>query len=171
MIETSLKMEEVSEETMGYFSEFCYTGDYNADSGVWDRCRLKLGAMGSLAENLEDREKALAHARLYVFAKRFNIEALQELAVENLGKFMASCAIEGITVIPCLVDYALENIPEATTTDRLVTFLAKCTAWVIRFRCSSWKQFHRLLASIDREDFFTSFCEYNGHKTNTVRPW
>ena len=160
-----------SEETMAYFSEFCYTGDYSVDSEMWDHCRLKPDTTDQAAGDMEDQEKALAHARLYVFARRYNVKAAQELALSNLGEFIGRNT-DRTSVIPCLVEYALENTPEApTTTDKLLEFLAKCTAWVIRSRGPTWKQFHRLLASIDRKDFFAVFCKYIGQKAHTTRPW
>ena len=170
--DSDLKLPEASEEIMAYLSEFCYTGDYNADSGMWDHCRLKPGTTSHATENTEDQEKALVHARLYVFAKRYNIEALQVLAMDSLLKFMANATIEGVGLIPCLVGYALGNIPEAQITDRLVVFLAKCTAWVTQSKSTSSKQFHRLLASVSRKDFFTVFCEYMESDNHYIsRPW
>ena len=102
-----VEMKEVSEDTMRYFFVFCHSGDYNVHS--W----------------LEGREKALAHARLYAFAKRYKIEAAQELAMGKLGEFIANRAIDTASVMTCLLEYDLGNTPEEEITDRLVGFLER----------------------------------------------
>lgn len=80
VVKARVEMKEVPEETMAHFLEFCYTGDYDV------HCEMGETA-GYVARDVEDREEALAQARLYVFAKRYNIEALQELTLHNLGAF------------------------------------------------------------------------------------
>ena len=141
-----VEMKEVSEETMTYFSEFCYTGGYNVHA--W----------------LEDQEKALAHARLYGFAKKYKIEAVQELAVGKLSEFIASHAVDKNTMIPCLVGCALENIPEETTTDTLIAFLARGTASMMPLSGGDGERIRSLLASVSRKDFFVTFCENTSFK-------
>ena len=148
-LEEYVEMKEVSEETLAYFSEFCYTGEYNI--------RQKADATGHATRGV-DRDEALAHVRLYVFAKRYNIEVVQKLAVGNLGKFMEAC-VDLPSVVPCLVEYALENISEGPITDKLVVFLARITAFMIRPNSANRAPVHSLLASISRKDFFATFCD------------
>lgn len=146
MVETSVEMKEVSEETMERFSEYCYTGGYDV--------YLRPNTMGCIAE-----EKALAHARLYVFAKSYSIKALQELVVRNLFDLIAYCSHVKLRVMPGLVEYTLENIPEEPIPDRLVDFLARGTASMVDISNENCKSVRSLLASISRKDFFAVFCE------------
>lgn len=146
MVETPVEMKEVSEETMERFSEYCYTGGYDV--------YLRPNTMGCIAE-----EEALAHARLYVFAKSYSIKALQELVVRNLFDLIAHSSRVKLWVMPGLVEYALENIPEEPIPDRLVGFLARCTASMVDISNKNCKSVRSLLASISRKDFFAVFCE------------
>jgi hypothetical protein len=175
-LEGRVEMKEVSEETMTYFIEFCYYGNYTPCQ-TWDcyvnRTEDPVASLDYLQSAMiaQGQEAVLAHARLYVFAEIYNINALRDLSMKNLKEIMEQFEDPDIfttSSIVCLVEYVLEHIPERLTTDPLVALLAKCTAWGIR-EPSGGDQISALLASVDRKDFFDIFRQNVTSDVST--PW
>jgi len=150
-----MEMGHVSPDIMHRFMEFCYSGDYlHAENNIDD------SLMG------EDATEAfpllLTHAKLYVFADMFGIASLKEL---SRGKIIALTPffgqledrVHGLAMIS-LMGYVLHNIPAATEKpDKLVKFLARYAGFLIE-KLGGYPEFHAVLASSAREDFFRVFC-------------
>ncbi|KAG0635307.1 hypothetical protein HOY80DRAFT_457052 [Tuber brumale] len=157
--ENTMDLKHISSETMYRFMEFCYSGDYlfppdaeKGDNPLRDK------------EATEALPILLTHARLYVFAEIFNIASLKKvsgdkiIAIAPLFGDLEERA-HGLAMIS-LMEYVLDNIPAATeTTDRLVKFLARYSGYFVR-KIGGYPEFHALLASSAREDFFRVFCKW-----------
>jgi hypothetical protein len=167
-LERRVEMKEVSEETMAYFTEFCYSGNYTPPQ-AWNCYQLRHESTSG--KIVSGQEAVLIHARLYVFAEIYNIEVLRNLCLENLKRIMKQFKGTDLLVvgsIALLAEYALENIPEHPATDPLVALLAKCTASMM-YSPSSSEPLISLLASVNRRDFFDIFCQ--NITRNVSSPW
>jgi len=153
--EDGMEVGHVSPDTMHQFMEFCYSGDY-------------LHAENSSDDPLRDKDATqalpllLTHARLYVLADMFNIASLKELSRKKIIALTPFFGLledrtHGLAMIS-LMDYVLHNMPAATETpDKLVKFLARYAGFLIE-ELGEYPEFHAVLASSAREDFFREFC-------------
>jgi hypothetical protein len=153
-----MDLKHISPETMHRFMEFCYSGDYLFPPGAERKDPLKY------KEATEALPILLTHARLYVFAEMFNIVSLKRLSADKIiaitplfGRLEERA--HGLAVIS-LMEFVLDNIPATTeTTDRLVKFLARYSGYFVE-QIGGYPEFHALLASSAREDFFRVFCKW-----------
>jgi len=153
--EIRMEMEHVSPDTMHRFMEFCYSGDY---------LYAENGSDGPLKDKdaTEALPLLLTHAKLYVFADTFNIASLGELSRNKIIALTPRFGqledrAHGLAMIS-LMSYVLNNIPAATETpDKLVKFLARYAGSLIE-KLGGYPEFHAVLASSAREDFFRVFC-------------
>ena len=152
--EASMETWHVIPDTMHRFMEFCYSGDY-------------LHAENSSDDPLKDKDATealpllLTHARVYLFADVFGIVSLKELSMKKiiaLTSFFGQLEdrAHALAMIS-LMDYVL---PVATDTqDKLVKFLARYAGFLIE-KLGGYPEFHAVLATSGRDDFFKVFCKW-----------
>jgi len=158
--EISMEMEHVSPDTMHRFMEFCYSGDY----------LYAPGAKNNSDDPLKDKDATealpllLTHAKLYVLADMLNTASLKELSRKKIIALTPFFGVlkdrtHGLAMIS-LMDYVLHNVPVTSqTSDKLVKFLARYAGFLIE-NLGGYPEFHAVLASSRREDFFRVFCSW-----------
>lgn len=139
-----MDMMHVSEETMGQFLEFCYTGDYS---------QLVNEAGG---EPYPPSQQLLPNTELYILGDMYNIQNLKDLALAKIEKGIREVSYNidepETKVFVRLFERAFEDLPEREVADPLLRLLAKYAAWALETLRED-KCFINLFMGNDRTDF------------------
>lgn len=134
-----MKLPDEREDTIARFIEWAYTGEYpGADpspnfSSLLDRFTIE--HTSSQSDDLEKAEDPLlmAHARLYAFADRFNIQELKQHVFDKLTARIAMIGVpdtrESTLAMISLISYTFGNLPKCKFQDRLLEYLGMYASW------------------------------------------
>lgn len=157
------------EDTITRFIQWAYTGDYPEPSSSLTTLasspepgELEVlfqeadseSPQSSDSEAEEDGDPLLmAHARLYVFAERFNIQRLKR---QTFDKLTAGIVAIGVPVeretkasMIYLISYAFGNLPKCLVKDRLLDYLGLYASWSLESLRMEPEFFELLQTDID----------------------
>lgn len=165
----NMTLSEEREDTITRFIQWAYTGDY-PDPGGSPSDTIDAPEPGELevlfAEPQEAESKGgdkdpeededpllMAHARLYVFADRFNIQRLKK---QTLGKLTARIVGIGVPntretklAMIYLISYAFGNLPKCKLSDPLLDYLGLYASWSLESLRQEPEFFDLLESDID----------------------
>lgn len=125
------------EDTVARFVQWAYTGNYpdpevpltptNSDPEVDDS--------PSQGDDTDMNPILMAHARLYVFADRFNVQKLKKHTFDKLTVHIMGYGVpatrENKLAIIHLTRYTFGNLPECKTSDPLLVYLGLYASWCL----------------------------------------
>lgn len=155
------------EDTITHFIQWAYTGDYPSPVASLSALTKPLedptvllletedtASRSSDQELEEDGDPVLmAHARLYVFAERFNIQQLKQQTFEKLTAEVVAIGVpmerESKTSMIYLISYAFGNLPKCVVKDRLLEYLGLYASWCLESLRMEPEFFELLQTDID----------------------
>lgn len=136
------------EDTITRFIQWAYTGDYSVPKPVQITPTVRLDPCKTDDKDKDDKKDdkkeemrfvvdegkvLMAHARVYVFADRFNIQRLKNRAFEELAARFKAIRVpdtrENKLAIISLDSYAFANLPKCEPSDPLLAYLGLYTSW------------------------------------------
>lgn len=156
------------EDTITRFIQWAYTGDYPSpgaptavpispepgELAVLFQEKEDSSSRSSEHEPEEDGDPLLmAHARLYVFAERFNIQQLKQQTFEKLTTGIVAVGVpmerESKVTMIYLISYAFGNLPKCLIKDRLLEYLGLYASWTLESLRMEPEFFELLQTDID----------------------
>lgn len=132
-----MKLPDECEDNIARFIEWAYTSHYSGPPSsnvtvVADEAGET--PKGSSQDPAEGNDLLLmAHARLYVFADRFNIQRLKQQTYDKLTARIATIGVPDTRwsklAIVYLISYAFENLPKCKPIDPLLAYLGMYASW------------------------------------------
>jgi len=164
-IEGIIRLPEEGEEVLTLFTEWAYTGDYTLEDSSPPTNRR------SYIEPAQEQNPWLSlhkHLQLCVFADKFNVPTLKELAE---SKFHAEIdpirpnSSRDVAGLVKVIGYAYDSLPSS---DPILKFLAQYASWKLEFLRTS-KRFNKLI--LGQPDFLRELLmNLQGPKTKPAAP-
>lgn len=157
------------EDTITRFIQWAYTGDYpspgasatvvpiSPEPGELAVLFQEPGDSSSPSSEHEPEEDGdpllMAHARLYVFAERFNIQQLKQQTFDKLTTGIVAVGVpierESKVTMIYLISYAFGNLPKCVVKDRLLEYLGLYASWTLESLRMEPEFFELLQTDID----------------------
>jgi len=128
-IEGKIHFPEEGEDTLALFSEWAYTGSYAIVDDTPASQPLDPSKQPQPPANADPWPRLRLHLQLYVFADKFNVPTLKQLAKANFSREINPVELTrggDVSGLISVIEYAYDNLQDS---DSVPKFLARYASW------------------------------------------